>query len=155
MPRRPPVAAGLLGLLALAGCASSSGSGTQPSGDVPVAAVNGLRSATLIACRSFKLAVPHELAPGVAQRSAAPLSDSTTAWGDPAITSRCGVPSGSTLDDPYTFNGVRWAMHDNGASRIWTTLHRPVNVAVEVPDAYRNQAELIGVLAPAVVQQLR
>ncbi|MCU1592690.1 MAG: hypothetical protein JWO12_82 [Frankiales bacterium] len=138
--------------MALAGC----GRGPQAaSGDsVPVAAVNGLSSNTLIACRAFKGTVPVEIAPGAKQRPTSPLSDTTTAWGSPAITSRCGVKAGSPLDDPYTFNGVQWAMHDNGASRLWTTLGRKVNVVIEVPDSYSSQAELIGRLADAVGKRL-
>ncbi len=153
MPCRPPLALAVLTLLALSGCAA--GISPDRSGDVPIKAVNGVSSRTLIACRGFKSAVPKEITPGAELRPAVPLSDTTTAWGTPAVTARCGVTSGSTLDDPYTFNGVQWAMHDNGASRLWTTLGRTVNVVVEVPDAYSSQAELIGRLAPAVTTWLR
>jgi hypothetical protein len=113
-----------------------------------------LSSNTLIACRAFKNTVPKQIAPGATQRPASPLSDSTTAWGSPAITSRCGVTSGSSLDEPYTFNDVQWAMHDSGSSRQWTTVGRKVNVVIEVPDAYSSQAELIGRLADAVKKDL-
>jgi hypothetical protein len=116
--------------------------------------VNGLPAKTLVACRGLKSALPDEIAPGSALRATRPLSDSTAAWGTPAITLRCGVPAGSPRDDPDTFNGVAWAQHDNGASRLWTTTGRPVNVVVEVPDAYSNQAELIGGLAKAVKDHL-
>jgi hypothetical protein len=152
VPRRPPLALALLALLVLSGCAAESS--PDHSSDAPVKAVNGVSSQTLIACRGFKSAVPKEITQGAELRLAAPLSDTTTAWGTPAVTARCGVASGSTLDDPYTFNGVQWAMHDNGASRLWTTLGRKVNVVVEVPDAYSSQAELIGRLAPAVTTWL-
>jgi len=91
----------------------------------------------------------------VSQRRATPVSDTTAAWGTPPITLRCGVPAGSVLDDPYVFNDVRWALHDSGASRQWTTLGRPVNIVIEVPDAYSSQAELIGGLAAAVKAHLR
>jgi len=63
---------------------------------------------------------------------------------------RCGVPAGSPRDDAYDFDGVRWAMHDTGGSRTWTTLGRAVNVEVVVPDAYSGQAELLGGLAVAL-----
>ena len=153
MPRRPPVALALVGLLALSACAAQP---THSSGnDASVEPVNGLSTSTLIACRGFKLEVPKLIAPGAKQRPTTPLSDTTTAWGAPAITSRCGVRAGSAADDPYTFNDVQWAMHDDGATRRWTTLGRKVNVAIDVPDAYSSQAELIGALAPAVKKYLR
>jgi hypothetical protein len=121
---------------------------------VAVPAVNGVAASTLIACRGFKASLPAEIAPGAKLRSATPLSDTTSAYGDPPVTVRCGVPSGSPRDDPYTFNDVQWAMHDDGASRSWTTLGRKVNVVVQVPDAYSSQAELIGRFAPAVKANL-
>jgi hypothetical protein len=73
--------------------------------------------------------------------------------GRPAL--RCGVRRGSDRDDPYTFNGVTWAMHDTGASRTWTTTAQQVNVSVQVPDAYGSQAELVGAISFAVRKALR
>jgi hypothetical protein len=80
-----------------------------------------------------------------------PESATTVAYGsDPAIQVRCGVPAGLASDEPYTFDGVQWAMHDTGATRTWTTLGRAVNVQVVVPDHYDGQAELLGSLATAL-----
>jgi hypothetical protein len=157
VPRRPPVALALLGLLTTAACSSSGGTGsaTGTSSDVPLASVNGLSTSALITCRSFKLDLPKQLAPGVQLRAVTPVSDTTAAWGTPPITLRCGVPEGSAKDDPYTFNGVGWALHDGGATRIWTTTGRKLNVAVEVPDAYDGQAEIIGMLSTAVTANLK
>ncbi|MCW2599930.1 MAG: hypothetical protein JWM02_1759 [Frankiales bacterium] len=151
MSRRTPVALALVALLA----AACSAKPTTSVHDVSVPAVNGVSPATLLTCRNLKLDLPKQVAGGTTLRPAAPLSDTTAAWGTPPITLRCGVRAGSPLDDPYTFNGVQWAMHDNGASRLWTTLGRKVNVVVEVPDAYSSQAELIGGLAAAVKANLR
>ena len=80
--------------------------------------------------------------------------DTTTAWGEPTIALRCGVSAGSPADDAYTFNDVRWALHDTGATRTWTTLGRKVNVEVVVPDAYSSQAELVGSISFAVAKTL-
>ena len=155
MPRRPPLTPALLAALALSGVALS-GCGTDPDTQgVSVPSVDRLSTATLVACRSLKADLPTEIAPGAVLRTVSPLSDTTAAWGSPPITLRCGVPAGSPRDDPYTFNGVAWAMHDDGDSRLWTTLGRKVNVVVEVPDAYSSQAELIGRLATAVNRALR
>jgi hypothetical protein len=122
---------------------------------IPVPPVNGSSPNVLLDCRALKNLLPKDLATGVRLRGATPLSDTTAAWGDPPITLRCGVPGGSALDDPYTFNGVLWAQHDTGASNTWTTRGRKVNVAVQVPDHYDGQAELIGSLARAVKAALR
>ena len=96
-----------------------------------------------------KVVLPSTLA-GESRRATTPESATTAAWGDPAITLVCGVPAGSALDDPYEFDGVRWALHDVGAARAWTTLGRRVNVVVTIPDAYDGQAELLGSLAEAL-----
>ncbi len=111
---------------------------------------NGLRPDTLLICRAVKNLLTKDIAKGVSVRHATPVSDTTTAWGDPAITLRCAVPAGSAQDEPYTIDGVMWALHDTGASRTWTTRGRKVNVAVQIPDHYDNQAELIGVVSDAV-----
>jgi hypothetical protein len=120
-----------------------------------VAPVNGLPPETLIRCRSFKAALPDEVGDSLARRGAQPASDTTAAFGDePPITLRCGVAEGSERDDPYTFNGVQWALHDTGASRTWTTVGRKANVAVQVPDRYDAQAELVGAISLAVAKAL-
>jgi hypothetical protein len=143
VPRRPPVA---LLALALAGACSATGT-TTPKDAASVAPVNGLSADTLLTCRALKGLLPKELASGVRLRTATPLSDSSSAYGDPVIGVRCGVKEGNALDDPYEFDGVTWAMHDTGASRTWTTRGLKVNVAVEIPDAYDGQAEMLGALA--------
>jgi hypothetical protein len=145
VPRRPPVALALLAALT----ACSSGASGRPTG-LTVPPVNGLSAKTLIACRALAGLLPEQLASGVERRAVTPASDTTSAYGDPAITVRCGVPVGSDRDDPYTFNDVRWALHDSGASRTWTTLGRSVNVEVVVPDSYSSQAELVGTVSLAV-----
>lgn len=152
MPRRPPVT---LALVALAtACAAPSSGGTAQRG-VQVPSVNGLSTRTLISCRQLKGALPEEIGAGIKQVQANPVSDTTAAWGSPPISLRCGVEEGSDRDDPYTFNDVRWTVHDTGASRTWTTVGRRVNVSVEVPDTYSSQAELVGTVSFAVAKALR
>ena len=148
MPRRPPVALALLATLAA--CTSgTSGTSGRPTG-LRVTPVNGLPAKTLLACRDLTGLLPGELSSGIERRGVTPASDTTSAYGDPAITVRCGVPVGSDRDDPYTFNDVRWALHDSGASRTWTTLGRSVNVEVVIPDTYSSQAELVGTISLSV-----
>jgi hypothetical protein len=105
-------------------------------------------------CASVVTALPSSLA-GAVRRETQPASTSTAAWGDPAVTLVCGVPAGSPRDEPYEFDGVRWAMHDVGSARTWTTLGRAVNVVVTIPDHYEAQAELLGSLAQALAATAR
>ncbi len=117
--------------------------------------VNGLAASTLVSCRNLRTALPESLGQGLTRQAVVPASDSTSAYGDPAVVIRCGVAAGSGRDDPYTINEVRWGVHDTGATRTWTTLGRKVNVEVVVPDAYAQQAEIVGSVAFAVTQALK
>ena len=158
MPGRPPLALRPRDLsvrtpLALAAALTAgcvAGSSGAPRDGAPVAPVNGLSVPTLLDCRDLKGLVPQELGKGIALRPATPTSDTTLAWGDPAITLRCGVKAGLRTDQHFTFDDVAWAMHDDGASRRWTTTGRKVNVEVVIPDAYDAQAELLGALAQPI-----
>ena len=141
MPRRPPV--GILAALLAASCYYSD----QSPGPVPLP--TQATGADVPVCESVVAALPATLA-GQKRRRTEPSSTTTTAWGNPPITFVCGVPSGSPLDEPYEFDGVRWAMHDVGDARSWTTLGRRVNVVVTIHDKYDGQAELLGSLAAAL-----
>jgi hypothetical protein len=141
VPRRPPVA--LAAALLLAGCQGGDSA-------VDVEPVRSLPAATSAVCEAVTRALPASIARGVTRRDVAPDRRTTAAWGDPPVVLRCGVDEGSERDDPYVFDGVRWAMHDVGAARRWTTRGRAVNVEVVVPDAYSGQAELLGSLATAL-----
>ncbi|HUR13806.1 MAG TPA: DUF3515 family protein [Mycobacteriales bacterium] len=143
MPRRPPV--GLLAVALVAACG-----GGRPLAPVPVQPVATLSARQVATCGAVSAKLPDEIALAVARRSTDPDSPGTAAWGDPPIVLRCGVATGSARDDAYEFDGVRWAMHDTGATRTWTTLSRPVSVQVVIPDSYRNQAEILGALAGAL-----
>ena len=112
--------------------------------------VPSLTAAAARACAQVGSALPKDLAAGVSRRPTTPDSPTTAAWGVPAITLRCGTDPGSALDEPFEFDGVRWAMHDSGASRTWTTIGTRVAVQVVVPDHYDGQAEMLGALASAV-----
>jgi hypothetical protein len=98
--------------------------------------------------------LPDVLPQGI-KRRATTSAGAVAAWGQPPITLRCGVPAGLEVDQPFSFNTVQWAMHDDGASRRWTTRTLKVNVEVVVPDAYSSQAELLGSLSTALLDNLR
>lgn len=152
MPRRPPLGL-LLPLVLLAGC---TGTASTAGDAVPVPAVNGLSAQTLLSCADLKGQLPKDLAAGVTRRPTVPDSATTTAYGaDPAIAVRCGVRAGSATDEPYEFDSVRWAMHDIGAARRWTTRGLKVNLEVTVPDHFDAQAELLGAMAKAITSALQ
>ncbi len=156
MPRRPPVGAArtacALGLLLLTGCSTSGGT-AAPQG-VPVSPINGLPTSTLVACRDFQATLPEALGPDLSRVPVVPASNTTNGFGDPLVAVRCGVGPGSDRDELFTINDVRWAAHDTGASRTWTTLGRKVNVEIVIPDAYAQQAEIVGSVAKAVAKVL-
>ena len=141
MPRRPPlalVAVVPLAVVLLAGCSRSLPPVrvAEPPGDP--------------SCPALVRALPGSLSPGVDSRAVTPRTGTTAAWGEPAITLRCGVTRGNPLDEPYAFDGVRWVVHDDGATHRWTTVDRRVPVEVVIPDGYDGQAELLIGLSPAL-----
>ena len=110
----------------------------------------GLRDA----CTALLAALPEEIDPGVRRRSVEGGDGRTAAWGDPAVVLRCGVPAPDRPDPPAQVNGVLWAVRDIGAGFRWTTEQFAAPVAVEVPDAYENGAELVNPLAEPLLRSL-
>jgi len=105
-------------------------------------------------CSELHGHLPERLPQDLERRGTEPASTTTAAWGDPAITLRCGVPPGSARDEPYEFNGVSWRLHDTGDARRWTTTGLRVNVEVLVPDHYSSQAEILGSLSKVLLADL-
>jgi hypothetical protein len=129
--------------------------GTEKPGAVDVTPVAPLPAHVAGVCRDVVSRLPQSVADGVQARRTAPDAGTTAAWGDPAISFRCGTGAGALLDDQYVFDGVTWAMHDTGATRTWTTRGRAVNVQVVIPDHYDGQAEILGSLAAALAPTAR
>jgi len=92
------------------------------------------------ACARLVSALPVTLGSAARRTVADPAA---AAWGEPPVTLRCGVPAGSSSDEPYAFDGVRWVVHDDGATNRWTTVGPGTQVRVVVPDAYDAQGELL------------
>lgn len=155
MPGRPPLRRLLPGLLLLAlpACSADPEPAPRATGpvDVPAAAVD---DTARTACAGLVAALPAEIDPGVGRRPVSGDDELTAAWGDPAVTLECGVPLPDRPEEEVSVNGLMWSVRDIGAGFRWTTTDRAVNVAVEVPDAYPNGAELINPLVAPVSDAL-
>jgi len=90
---------------------------------------------------------------GQKRRSTSPSSPLTAAWGDPAITLRCGVPEPGILvpgnpgydpeaDEAY-LNGVAWLIQQTASGYTFTAVQRAVFVEVDVPNAYTPQTNAL------------
>lgn len=117
-------------MLTVAGCSSTAGVEPGPTASAP-------------ACAEVLRALPDELS-GAQRRST--NSQATAAWGDPAITLRCGVtPPGPTTDRCISVTGadqatVDWVVAPLGstAEDTWqfTTYGRVPAIEVTVPVDY-------------------
>jgi len=105
-------------------------------------------------CAALIAALPDEIDPGVRRRPVTGDAGRTAAWGDPAVTLECGVPEPDRPDEPAQVNGVTWSVRDIGPGFRWTTRDTSVLVAVDIPDAYENGAELVNPLAQPVLATL-
>jgi hypothetical protein len=141
-------------LLVLLAVGLGSGSGGSGSGAAPVtptrtpdtavglppirvAAPPPLTAAAQRACRDLVSALPTELGDLPARPVDSP-SPYVAAWGEPAITLRCGVarpPSFIATADVQQINGVSWFAERRGSTTAWTVVDRPVYVEVLVPAA--------------------
>jgi hypothetical protein len=102
------------------------------------------------ACAALLVSLPVEIDPGVRRRPVTGDQRLTAAYGDPPVTLECGVPDPDRPEQPAVVNGVEWSVRDIGAGFRWTTVGREVNVAVDIPDAYPNGAELVLPLADPI-----
>jgi hypothetical protein len=137
--RRPwaPAAACLVLLPLAAGCGG---------GGAPVAAPRPSGTAAAD-CRALHRVLPGSLK-GLARRDTAPDSEFTAAWGDPAITLRCGVARPAVLDSATQaaqFGGVGWVPESTGGSGVrLTTTGRQAYVELDLPAHYTGKADSAG-----------
>jgi hypothetical protein len=90
---------------------------------------------------------------GEPSRTTEPDSPLTAAWGDPAITVRCGVPDPAALTPTsqlISIDGVDWLPEPLDDGYRFTSYGRVTNVEVTVPDAYTPEADPVTVLSPLV-----
>jgi len=143
-----------LALLTVTGCSDDTppAAATGPV-DVPVQA-SAAPPEAVDACAALMDALPDEIDPGVARRPVTTDGARTAAWGDPAVTLECGVLEPDRPEEPAQVNGLTWSVRDIGAGFRWTTRDLPIYVAVDIPDAYENGAELVNPLAAPILETL-
>jgi Protein of unknown function (DUF3515) len=104
---------------------------------VKVAPPPALTAAAQRACQDLVSALPTDLG----DLPARPVDSSSPyvgAWGEPAVTLRCGVarpPSFIATADVQQINGVSWFAERRGSTTAWTAVDRPVYVEVLAPAA--------------------
>jgi hypothetical protein len=138
---RVAAAAGLTTLIA--GC--SAGIAVPP----PVPEPTGAGAYT---CAALHGQLPDEVA-SQTTTATKPLSSFTSAWGDPAIVLRCGVPIPAALTPTsqlVTIDGVDWLPEQLTNGYLFTTVGRALNVEVSVPSAYSPESDALVDLSPAV-----
>ncbi|WP_370146714.1 DUF3515 family protein [Streptacidiphilus sp. EB129] len=157
-PATALVSALLVTSLLLSGC---SGDG---SGSVRVAAPAPTGSAAA-QCAALQQALPRTLQ-GRARREVTPATGTTAAWGDPAITLRCGVGLPGVMDpnssgyDPLgqnsaalDVNGLCWVSEQtSGGGYRFTTVKQQAFVEVDVPGAYHGQESPLSALTGPVLK---
>ncbi len=77
------------------------------------------------------------------------------AWGDPAITLRCGGPAPPGLtatSECLEVDGVGWFSEDAEGGRLFTTIGRAVFVEVGVPADYVPQVDVLVDISGAVAE---
>jgi hypothetical protein len=112
-----------------------SSAGALPA--VKVAPPPALSAAAQRACQDLISALPTDLGDLPARPVDSP-SPYVTAWGEPAVTLRCGVarpPSFIATADVQQINGVSWFAERRGSTTAWVVVDRPVYVEVMVPAA--------------------
>jgi hypothetical protein len=142
-----------------------SACGGSGSGSVPVSAPVTTGVVTQ-QCAALARTLPGTLM-GLTKRDTSPASADTAAWGDPAVTLRCGAGLPGILDphskdyDPEGENvsgaevgGVCWASVYNQADRSFTfsSVDLQAIVEVNVPAAYTGKQSPMTELAPAVAK---
>lgn len=114
-------------------------------------------------CAALTKAVPQTV-DNEGRRSTSPGSPLTAAWGDPAITLRCGVPEpeilrpGSKTYDPSAdeayVDGVAWLIEKVNDGYRFTAAQRAVYIELDVPSAYNPETNPLVDLASAVTKSV-
>ena len=123
--------------LAPASSAPATAKASKALPSVKVAPPPALSAAQQRACQDLISALPTDLG-DLPARPVDSSSPYVAAWGEPAVTLRCGVPrppSFIATADVQQINGVTWFPERRGATTAWVVVDRPVYVEVLVPAA--------------------
>jgi hypothetical protein len=124
------------------------------SGAIDVAPPSDVEPASAQVCAGLADSLPDTLTDqGI--RATEPESPLTSAWGDPAIVLRCGVPRPDALtrtSQLVSVNGVDWFAEELTEGYIFTTYGRQVFVEVTVPDDYDPEIGPVTELSSAVAE---
>lgn len=94
------------------------------------------------ACQAAGQVWPSEVA-GQGTRDTDPADRSVSAWGDPPVIARCGLPAlGPTTEQCISVDGIDWVAQDLSDGTRLTTFGRDPAIEVLVPDAVA-QAPLV------------
>lgn len=94
------------------------------------------------ACQAAGRLWPTEVA-GHDPRDTDPASTAASAWGDPPVIARCGLPAlGPTTDQCISIDGIDWVAQDLSDGTRLTTFGRDPAIEVLVPEAV-GQAPLV------------
>ena len=138
-----------LAVLVLATAACSSGVEVPLPDPVP-------SGAAAFTCASLHSGLPDHV-DGQGVTASTPVSSWTSAWGDPAITLRCGVPTPAALKPDsqlLVVDGVSWLPEQLTAGYRFTTVDREVNVEVVVPAKYNPEADALADISPIVADKV-
>jgi hypothetical protein len=161
VPRRPPLrrvllVAGLAATVVTLTACTAGPSRPKPAASGPVAVPVPTASAALVvsSCRALISSLPDELDSGVRRRPVTGDATRTAAWGDPAITLRCGVAHATTGVGPITIDGLSFLTNASAGITTWTTTDRAVNVSIDVPKSYAEQVYDVNPLVGALLRAL-
>jgi len=107
------------------------------------------------ACAALHGRLPDEVV-GEKVVASHPNSDLTSAWGNPAITIRCGVqpPQVNPSEQVIAVDGVDWYPEKFSGGYRFTTVHRALFVEVNVPSSYAPEADVLADLSPSVAANI-
>jgi Protein of unknown function (DUF3515) len=106
------------------------------------------------ACAQFSAALPASLPTVGERRRVTPESDLTTAYGDPPVGVRCGVPDPAALlptSTLVTVDGIDWLPEELTGGWRLTSLGRTANVEITVPTEQGPAPSVAADLAPAII----
>ncbi|HEY3866709.1 MAG TPA: DUF3515 family protein [Actinocrinis sp.] len=133
----------------------------RTGGPVSVAVPTVTSARAIAECAALTKDAPDTVG-GQTRRSTSPASPLTAAWGDPAITLRCGVPEPSVLvpgspdydpsaEEIYA-NGVAWLYSQTSSGYQFIAAQRAVFIEVDVPAAYQPETDAAIDLCATIIE---